>query len=75
MITSAVADAKITCSSTEYVHFSPPSGETCGSFMAQYILEAQGYLLDPSATDNCSYCTSDNSNALLKSLGLDYGHA
>ena len=75
MITAAVADAKITCSSSEYLHFDPPSGETCGSFMAQYILKAKGYLLNPTVTEDCTYCTSDNSNELLDVFGLDYGHA
>ena len=75
MITSAVADAKITCSSVEYVHFNPPKGETCGDFMAPYILENRGYLVEPMATSDCSYCTSDNSNELLARFGLEYGHA
>ena len=43
--------------------------------MAQYILAAKGYLVNPTATEDCTYCTSDNSNELLDVFGLDYGHA
>ncbi|KAH3664070.1 hypothetical protein OGAPHI_004784 [Ogataea philodendri] len=69
-LSSAVGGVSVKCSTKEYVHFPPPSGQTCGDYMAPYISKAGGYLLDPSATDDCSFCSLDQTNTFLASMHM-----
>lgn len=55
----------IECSSEELSVFNPPSGTTCGEYMAPYLQQAPGTLYNPSATQGCQYCQLDNADQYL----------
>ncbi|KAK5110105.1 hypothetical protein LTR62_006239 [Meristemomyces frigidus] len=74
MLSVGVANQKVTCSSDEYVTFSPPSGQTCGTYMQPYISQAGGYLQDPNATGACDYCTYSDTNVFLSGVSASYAH-
>ncbi|CDS09454.1 hypothetical protein LRAMOSA10814 [Lichtheimia ramosa] len=47
----------VECSDRDLVKFSPPSGQTCGEYMANYLNNGgPGYIVDENATDMCGYC-------------------
>ncbi|KIY03071.1 uncharacterized protein Z520_01538 [Fonsecaea multimorphosa CBS 102226] len=68
MLSTAVAHASVTCATNEYLHFTAPSGQTCAEYMQSYINSVGGYLQDPSATGNCSYCQISTTDAFLASV-------
>jgi ABC-type multidrug transport system permease subunit len=68
MLSTAVAHTKVICADNEYLHFSPPDGQTCSQYMAKYIAATGGYLEDPSATGNCSFCQISTTDAFLKEV-------
>ncbi|OCF39347.1 ATP-binding cassette transporter [Kwoniella heveanensis CBS 569] len=74
MLSVAVADTSVVCSTVEYLHFDPPSGDTCGSYMADYIGVAGGYLLDPSAQSGCQFCALESTNTFLESFNIKYSN-
>lgn len=74
ILSVGLANTKLTCASIEYLHFDPPSGQTCAQYMSSYISLAGGYLLDENATSDCSYCTVADTNVYLKSLNSSYSH-
>lgn len=72
VLSTGLANAKVVCSSIEYLHFSPPSGQTCGTYMQSYINTFGGYLLDSNATSDCSFCTVEYTNDFLASVNSKY---
>ncbi len=46
----------LVCKESEYNILTPPSGESCSSFLGDYIDREGGYLKYPDATDQCMYC-------------------
>lgn len=55
----------VRCSSQEASIFDPPSGLTCGQYLAPFLQKAPGYLSNPGATSNCSYCTISNADQYM----------
>jgi ABC-type multidrug transport system permease subunit len=48
---------ELTCRPEEVSEFNPPSGgQTCGQYLASYLQQAPGKLLNPDATASCKYC-------------------
>ncbi|KAB8201683.1 ABC-2 type transporter-domain-containing protein [Aspergillus parasiticus] len=68
---TALADAPVTCTASELVHFEAPNGMSCGEYVAPYIVEKGGYLLDNS-TSSCSFCGTANSNSFLADMNLSF---
>jgi ATP-binding cassette subfamily G (WHITE) protein 2 (SNQ2) len=52
----AMRNIPVECADDEYARFPPPNGQTCEAYMAPYVAQAPGYLLDPSSTTECAYC-------------------
>lgn len=75
MLSTGIANQRTHCADNEFVSFSPPSGQTCATYMRPYINAAGGYLQDPSATGTCQFCTYDDTNVFLKGVSLSYSHA
>lgn len=73
-LTTGVSNAPVNCATNEYLHFTPPSGQTCGAYMQSYIATAGGYLQDPAATDDCSFCSIANTNTFLGGISQSPSH-
>jgi ABC-type multidrug transport system permease subunit len=56
---------KVTCSSKELSVFDPPSGQTCGAYMAAFLEKAPGILNNPDATSGCEYCALSSADQYL----------
>lgn len=72
MLSVGLANTNIVCSSIEFLHFNPRSGETCARYMASYIETAGGYLENPNATTDCSFCSENSTNTFLALLSSHY---
>jgi hypothetical protein len=72
MLSVGVANTKVVCAANELLKFAPPSGQTCASYMKAYIGVAGGYLQDPEATGECSFCQLSDTNVFLQAVGAKY---
>ena len=75
LLGQALGRQDINCSPVEFVQLTPPSGETCQSYMENFISFAGGYLSNPEATDACNYCSSRTTDQfLINSFNIFYEH-
>lgn len=64
-------DVKVECSASELVHFSVPTGETCGEYMADFLSSASGYITDANSTTTCSYCQYSTGADYAKTFNIN----
>ncbi|KAL2204343.1 hypothetical protein CC79DRAFT_1389252 [Sarocladium strictum] len=74
VLSTGLANTPVQCNSDEFVHMAPANDLTCGEYLDPYISAAGGYLVDSSATEECSFCPVANTNAFLANLTIDYSH-
>jgi ATP-binding cassette subfamily G (WHITE) protein 2 (PDR) len=72
VLSVALANTSVTCSSIELLHLNPLPNTTCGSYMTSYIKFAGGYLTNPSALENCEFCAMADTNTFLADLSSNY---
>ena len=72
VMSTGLANTDVVCADIEYLHFNPPSGSTCGSYMQDYIGAAGGYLLDNNTTTDCSFCSLSSTNTFLAQVSSYY---
>ncbi|RYP54444.1 hypothetical protein DL768_000750 [Monosporascus sp. mg162] len=65
MLTTAVANTNVECAANEYLNFDPFGSQTCREYMRDYMSQAGGYLTNPDATQNCTFCPIGETNAYL----------
>ncbi|KAL4885009.1 ABC-2 type transporter-domain-containing protein [Aspergillus karnatakaensis] len=76
MLSTGLAGTTVECEAVEYLNFDPPSNQTCLEYMQDYIdLTGAGYLQDPSATSQCSFCTMDKTDTFLLSVSSKFDEA
>ncbi|KAF9242313.1 ABC-2 type transporter-domain-containing protein [Melanogaster broomeanus] len=72
---TVIGNQDINCASTELVTLQPPSGQTCGTYMAPYMSFAGGYLTNPDATASCEFCAFQTTDQyMMLSFNVEYGH-
>ncbi|KIW11847.1 hypothetical protein PV08_09120 [Exophiala spinifera] len=71
LLANGIAHAPVYCANNEYLHFSAPSGQTCGEYLRPYIQSVGGYLVDPDASQ-CQYCSLDNTDTFLASVSIHF---
>ena len=64
---SALGHSEITCSPIEYVTVRPPLAQTCQQYLSKFISTTGGYVTNPSATDNCQFCSYRTADEFLES--------
>jgi ATP-binding cassette, subfamily G (WHITE), member 2, PDR len=72
VLSTGLANTNVTCADNELLHFSPPSGQTCGQYLEPFRQMAGGYIADPSATDTCGFCTISSTNTFLAQINANY---
>ena len=75
VMSTGLANTKVTCASNEYLSFDPKPGMTCMEYMQPYITTNGGYLQNPDAISNCSFCTTTSTNTFLESINSSYNTA
>lgn len=74
MLGVAIANTNVVCADNELLSFNPPSGQTCGQYMSNYIAAAGGYLINEDATIGCSFCSVSKTNVFLAQFDIYYSH-
>ena len=72
LLATGLARSTVHCADNEFVKFQPPQGSTCGAYMADYIKGAGGYIVQPQATENCSFCAVESTDVFLAQLSSNY---
>jgi ATP-binding cassette, subfamily G (WHITE), member 2, SNQ2 len=75
LLTFTVFDAPVNCADWELAVFDPPSGQTCASYLADYMagLGSRTNLINPDATAACRVCEFRRGSDYLYTLNLkDY---
>jgi ABC-type multidrug transport system permease subunit/ABC-type multidrug transport system ATPase subunit len=72
MLSTAVANVDVTCADNELLHFDPPGGSTCADYLKNYMAAAGGRLLNPEATQDCTFCSLADTNGYLAQVNISY---
>ncbi|KAK6881967.1 ABC multidrug transporter SNQ2 [Candida tropicalis] len=72
LVSSFLHGRKIRCTEEELAVFNPPAGQTCQEYTAAFLSRKPGYLVDGSATSNCSYCPYSTADEYLASIKAKY---
>ncbi|KAH6708586.1 multidrug resistance protein CDR1 [Verticillium dahliae] len=72
VMSSAIANAEVTCAASEILRLAPPSGMDCLEFLGAFAEAAGGNLLTPNATETCLYCPISNTNQFLARYSIKY---
>ncbi|KAL4884083.1 ABC-2 type transporter-domain-containing protein [Aspergillus karnatakaensis] len=73
-ISAVFPSVSISCSSTEATHFNPPPGSTCSDYASDFVSSAGvGYLVNPSAREDCQYCPYANGSQYMATLNVQSG--
>ncbi|KAH7325675.1 ABC-2 type transporter-domain-containing protein [Stachybotrys elegans] len=73
VLAAGIADNFVTCAANEIIRITPPSNQTCGDYLASYVMQSGGRLLDGDSTGECHYCPLYSTNDYLDSLEISYG--
>ncbi|KAJ3981928.1 CDR ABC transporter-domain-containing protein [Lentinula detonsa] len=74
MLSVSLANAPASCSSVKVSVFNPPSGQTCGQYLCDYISFAGGALANPNATSQCEFHSITDTNVFLAQVNSFYSH-
>jgi len=75
LLLPALGRQSIVCSDLEFVTLNPPSGQSCGTYLDNYISSSGGYLTNPNATSSCQFCPSSSTDQYLaSSFNIFYSH-
>ncbi|KAL6890684.1 ABC-2 type transporter domain-containing protein [Trichoderma evansii] len=72
MLSVGVANTVVNCADNEFVRIQPPSGETCGKYLATFVNATGGNLINPDSTTECVYCSISETNTYLAGIGSHY---
>jgi ABC-type multidrug transport system permease subunit/ABC-type multidrug transport system ATPase subunit len=76
MLSTGLSGNTVECESIEYLHFDPPSSQTCLEYMEPFMNATNnGYLLDPSATTDCAFCPLSHTDTFLSGLFISFSDA
>jgi ATP-binding cassette subfamily G (WHITE) protein 2 (PDR) len=75
MLSTGVSGTEVVCAKNEYLTFDPPPGQNCSAYMAPYMSQRGGYLQNPGAGSDCSFCALRETNAFLKAFAMDPANA
>jgi ATP-binding cassette subfamily G (WHITE) protein 2 (PDR) len=72
MAGTGLHERPVRCAQAELSVFNPPQGQTCGSYMQQYLAAAPGQLYNPNATQGCEYCPLSNADQFLAGSNISW---
>jgi ABC-type multidrug transport system permease subunit len=72
IVSAAVGNTEITCTSNEILQVEPAYNLTCDGFLGAFADASGGKVLTPNSRDICSYCPATSSNVLLGQFDISY---
>lgn len=73
IVSTGLGGTRVQCGASEYSVFPPPTGQTCGTYLATFLRTAPGYLEDPNSTTMCQYCPVSSADQFLAGDSIYYG--
>lgn len=70
VLSKTLANIPVVCQPNETAQFTPPPGQTCGTYAGVFAAGAGGYLIDPASTTLCQYCPYSSGNNYLSTLNI-----
>ncbi|MDI1485646.1 MAG: ATP-binding cassette transporter snq2 [Ramalina farinacea] len=75
MTVTELHDRPVTCLPSELNTFAPPTGMTCGEYMATFFAKGgAGYIVNEAATEACQYCAYKVGDQFYEPLGFAFEH-
>ncbi|KAI8351922.1 ABC-2 type transporter-domain-containing protein [Mortierella sp. GBAus27b] len=74
LVTTQLHDINVRCKGSEYSILQPPTGLSCGAYMAEFLTRAKGYLNNPNDTMNCQYCQYSKGEDFYSGLNMEFDH-
>lgn len=73
LLTFTTWDVPVNCTEQELAIFPPPQGQTCGQYLAEYMMGMgqASNLLNPDALDSCRVCQYTTGSDYLRTLNLE----
>ncbi|OJJ46232.1 hypothetical protein ASPZODRAFT_133248 [Penicilliopsis zonata CBS 506.65] len=72
VLSTGVAGTSVECSGIEVLHFAPPSGQNCSTYLAEYMSLAGGQVLNPASTTDCEFCSLSTTDEFLAAVNIYY---
>ncbi|KAM0540650.1 hypothetical protein ACHAPJ_013551 [Fusarium lateritium] len=72
IVSTELGGRAINCSAGETSIFDPPTNQTCGEYMADFLRTAPGQLQNPDATEQCQYCSLTNADQFMAGTNIYY---
>jgi ABC-type multidrug transport system permease subunit len=71
-LSSILPSAQVICAPQEVTYFTPPPGQTCGSYAGNFVdnIARAGYLVNPGASSECSYCPYKDGREYMHTLNV-----
>ncbi|KAI1372155.1 ATP-binding cassette transporter [Hypoxylon crocopeplum] len=73
VLSAGLANIDVTCANNELTPISPPDGQGCADYMADYMSRFGGYLVNPESNE-CRYCSIADSNVFLAAISTNYAN-
>jgi ABC-type multidrug transport system permease subunit len=71
-LTTSLHGSNVTCISTEIVRVPGRKGLNCSSFLAAFVEQAGGYLINPESRGECQYCPMATTDQYLLQFSMKY---
>jgi ATP-binding cassette subfamily G (WHITE) protein 2 (SNQ2) len=71
LLEPVVWDVQVHCKQDELTTIPLPSGETCGSYMAEFLGSNVGYIVDPNNSTSCEYCQYTTGADYLRTMNIN----
>ncbi|PYI00447.1 hypothetical protein BO78DRAFT_438663 [Aspergillus sclerotiicarbonarius CBS 121057] len=71
-VSTVLHDVDVQCSTGDLAVFDPPAGRTCQEYLTSYLEDNPGYLLNPTATQSCSFCPYSVGDEYARTLHFYY---
>lgn len=74
LISAILHKKEVVCSSNEFGYVTPPSGQTCGQYLNDFIQREGGYIADPNNTTSCAVCQYSVGDQYLLTIQTKYSN-
>ncbi|KAF5591683.1 ABC-2 type transporter [Fusarium pseudocircinatum] len=71
-LSTGIHGSDVNCSTQELVRVPGYDGQNCSSFLSSFVERMGGYLVNPSATDECLYCSMSTTDQYLSQFDMSY---
>lgn len=71
LLQPVIWDVDVHCKDSELTSIPLPSNSTCGEYMAQFLKDGAGYIVDPSSDTSCQYCSYATGDEYLKTMNIN----